>query len=165
MRLVRQDVVLSVEGFSHCLAVTTDLGPGFIVLRYSEMLYASWLLNSILLEPSCVPCTDANLHDALAFAQTVYLLDMKTGRLLVQKNGKKGKFELANGGTIFLDEIADMPLTTLADRLREVERTTILEALIRNQFNFLRTAQELGISRGTLYNKTISLGIYRPGHG
>lgn len=55
-------------------------------------------------------------------------------------------------------------VTTLADRLREVERTTILEALIRNQFNFRRTAQELGISRGTLYNKTISLGIYRPGH-
>lgn len=74
VRLVRQDVVLSVEGFSHCLAVATDLGPGFIVLRYSEMLYASWLLNSILLEPSCVPRTDANLLDALAFAQTVYLV-------------------------------------------------------------------------------------------
>lgn len=53
---------------------------------------------------------------------------------------------------------------TLADRLREVERTTILEALLRNQFNFRKTAQELGISRGTLYNKSVSLGIDRPGH-
>ena len=53
---------------------------------------------------------------------------------------------------------------TLADRLREVERTTILEALLRNQFNFRKTAQELGISRGTLYKKSVSLGIDRPGH-
>jgi len=37
-------------------------------------------------------------------------------------NGKKlGKFEMANGGTIFLDEIADMPLTTQAKILRALQ--------------------------------------------
>jgi len=34
---------------------------------------------------------------------------------------KKGKFEIANGGTIFLDEIGDMPLTTQAKLLRVLQ--------------------------------------------
>ncbi|WP_457570741.1 sigma-54 interaction domain-containing protein [Desulfovulcanus sp.] len=34
---------------------------------------------------------------------------------------KKGKFELANGGTIFLDEIGDMPLNTQAKLLRVLQ--------------------------------------------
>ncbi|MGV8059415.1 MAG: sigma-54 interaction domain-containing protein [Smithellaceae bacterium] len=34
---------------------------------------------------------------------------------------KKGKFEIANGGTIFLDEIGDMPLATQAKLLRVLQ--------------------------------------------
>ncbi|WP_123054096.1 sigma 54-interacting transcriptional regulator [Clostridium sp. JN-1] len=44
-----------------------------------------------------------------------------------KKGGKKGKFELANGGTIFLDEIGDMPMYMQVKLLkviqdREIER-------------------------------------------
>ena len=42
-----------------------------------------------------------------------------------KKGGKKGKFELANGGTIFLDEIGDMPLTMQAKILRVLQEQEI----------------------------------------
>jgi transcriptional regulator with PAS, ATPase and Fis domain len=37
------------------------------------------------------------------------------------KHGKPGKFELANGGTIFLDEIGDMPLNLQSKLLRVIQ--------------------------------------------
>ncbi|WP_227763893.1 sigma 54-interacting transcriptional regulator [Zhaonella formicivorans] len=40
------------------------------------------------------------------------------------RGGKPGKFELANGGTIFLDEIGDMPLAMQAKILRVLQEKT-----------------------------------------
>ena len=40
-------------------------------------------------------------------------------------NGKKGKFEIANGGTIFLDEIGDLPFHLQAKILRAIEYNSI----------------------------------------
>lgn len=42
-----------------------------------------------------------------------------------KKGGKMGKFEMANGGTIFLDEIGDMPLTMQAKILRVLQEREI----------------------------------------
>lgn len=42
-----------------------------------------------------------------------------------EKNGKKGFFEMANHGTIFLDEIGDMPLHLQAKLLHVLESQTI----------------------------------------
>jgi transcriptional regulator with PAS, ATPase and Fis domain len=43
-----------------------------------------------------------------------------------KKGGKPGKFELANGGTIFLDEIGDMPLT-MQTKLLSVLQERVVE--------------------------------------
>ena len=43
-----------------------------------------------------------------------------------RKGGKPGKFELANGGTIFLDEIGDMPLT-MQTKLLSVLQERVVE--------------------------------------
>ncbi|MDR1815875.1 MAG: sigma 54-interacting transcriptional regulator [Clostridiales Family XIII bacterium] len=42
------------------------------------------------------------------------------------KSGNPGKFELADGGTIFLDEIGDMPLDVQASLLRVIETREIV---------------------------------------
>ncbi len=42
-----------------------------------------------------------------------------------RRGGKKGKFELADGGTIFLDEIGDMPLVMQAKLLRVLQEGEI----------------------------------------
>ncbi|MCH3963217.1 MAG: sigma 54-interacting transcriptional regulator [Clostridium sp.] len=42
-----------------------------------------------------------------------------------KKGGKKGKFELANGGTIFLDEIGDMPMHMQVKLLRVIQNREI----------------------------------------
>ena len=42
-----------------------------------------------------------------------------------QRTGKSGKFEAAEGGTIFLDEIGDMPLDTQVYFLRILEERSI----------------------------------------
>ncbi|MDF2676369.1 MAG: sensory box sigma-54 dependent transcriptional regulator [Bacillota bacterium] len=42
------------------------------------------------------------------------------------KEGKPGKFELADGGTIFLDEIGDMPLDTQVSLLRVLQTKSLI---------------------------------------
>ena len=42
------------------------------------------------------------------------------------KEGKPGLFEMANGGTIFLDEISEIPITTQAKLLRVIEEGDVI---------------------------------------
>ncbi|MEG1497453.1 MAG: sigma 54-interacting transcriptional regulator [Clostridiales bacterium] len=43
-----------------------------------------------------------------------------------KKGGKPGKFEMASGGTIFLDEIGDMPLEQQISLLRVIQERTVV---------------------------------------
>lgn len=43
-----------------------------------------------------------------------------------KKGGAQGKFELANGGTIFLDEIGDMPIEAQINLLRVIQENEII---------------------------------------
>lgn len=51
------------------------------------------------------------------------------------KNGRTGKFELANGGTIFLDEIGDMPLDMQVKLLRVIQEKQFNRIGGSNVFN------------------------------
>jgi PAS domain S-box-containing protein len=51
-----------------------------------------------------------------------------------KRGGKQGKFELANYGTIFLDEIADMPLEAQAKLLRVLQEQEIEKLGSEKQF-------------------------------
>ncbi len=53
------------------------------------------------------------------------LFGYKKGAFTGANADKKGKFELANGGTIFLDEIGDMPLEAQSKLLRVLQEMSI----------------------------------------
>jgi Nif-specific regulatory protein len=53
------------------------------------------------------------------------LFGYKKGAFTGAVSDKKGKFQLANGGTIFLDEIGDMPLYLQAKLLRAIQEREI----------------------------------------
>jgi transcriptional regulator with PAS, ATPase and Fis domain len=72
------------------------------------------------------------------------------------KQGKPGKFQMSHGGTIFLDEIGDMPLTMQAKLLRVVEEHEVMRVggnrLLKLDFRIIAsTNQDLQamISKGS----------------
>lgn len=89
------------------------------------------------------------------------------------KNGKPGRFEMADGGTIFLDEIGDMSLTLQAKILRvlqerEFERVGGTKSVRVNVRILAATNKDLkkGISKGAfredLFYRLNVIGIHLP---
>jgi len=79
-----------------------------------------------------------------------------------RKGGKPGKFELANGGTIFLDEIGDMPLTMQTKLLsvlqeRVVERVGGTRLITTNVRVIAATNREL---ESMVFNKEFRQDLY-----
>jgi two-component system, NtrC family, response regulator AtoC len=70
-----------------------------------------------------IPMNCAALPDSILEAE---LFGYEKGAFTGANQAKVGLFEAANGGTIFLDEIGDMPLTTQAKVLRALESGEIL---------------------------------------
>jgi len=88
-------------------------------------------------------------------------------------SGRKGRFEMANGGTIFLDEIGDMPLSLQAKLLRVIQEkafekvgsdntitvnTRILAATNRN----IKSMADKGEFRGDLYYRLNVVPLHIP---
>ncbi len=90
-----------------------------------------------------------------------------------KKGGHPGKFELANGGTIFLDEIGDMPLDTQANLLRVLETKEVVRVgghdvikidvrVIAATHKNLKKEVERGNFRRDLYYRLNVMPIYTP---
>ncbi|RIV18021.1 PAS domain-containing protein [Alicyclobacillaceae bacterium I2511] len=93
--------------------ITGETGTGKEVLaQYIHYKSAQANTPFISVNTSAIP---ENLIESELFG---YEAGAFTGAL---RSGKPGQFELADGGTIFLDEIGDMPLTAQAKILRALE--------------------------------------------
>lgn len=89
------------------------------------------------------------------------------------KGGKKGKIELANHGTLFLDEVGDLPLNVQAMLLRTIEEKEILkigdERITRVDFRLicatnknLKELCEKGRFRHDLYYRLAGYLLFLP---
>jgi PAS domain S-box-containing protein len=90
-----------------------------------------------------------------------------------KRGGHPGKFELADGGTIFLDEIGDMPLDAQTSLLRVLQDQTVVRVgghnvipidvrVIAATHKDLKKEVELGNFRRDLYYRINVMPIYTP---
>ena len=90
-----------------------------------------------------------------------------------KRGGHPGKFELADGGTIFLDEIGDMPLDTQANLLRVLENKEVVRVgghdvipvnvrVIAATHKNLKEEVELGNFRRDLFYRLNVMPIHTP---
>ena len=89
------------------------------------------------------------------------------------KNGKPGRFEMADGGTIFLDEVGDMPISLQAKILRVIQereferlgdtrtRRVNVRILAATNKDLIKSIEE-GMFREDLYYRLNVIGIHLP---
>ena len=75
---------------------------------------------------------------------------------------KQGKFEQANGGTIFLDEIGDMSLIAQAKVLRALQESKVDVRVLAATNKNMQTEIEAGRFREDLYHRLSVIEIYVP---
>jgi two-component system, NtrC family, response regulator AtoC len=68
-----------------------------------------------------------------------------------------------NDPEVRLSGVVSTPLSSLSDQVAMTEKEIIEQALLQNNFSKTRTAQSLGISRVTLYNKLKKYDVGRHG--
>lgn len=75
---------------------------------------------------------------------------------------KKNEIDIASLPDNIVPSSGQSPPTSIKHSLQSVEAQTILKALKRNRYNRLKTAQDLGIHKSTLFRKIKKLGIPLP---
>lgn len=101
------------------ICITGESGTGKEVIA-NAIHYSSLRATKPFIKINCAAIPETLLESELFGYEQGAFTGAKTG-------GKAGKFEMANGGTVFMDEIGDMPLVMQAKLLRvlqeyEVER-------------------------------------------
>lgn len=100
-----------------CILIQGESGTG------KEILAQAIHSNSVRCNMPFIPINITTISDNLIESELFgYEKGSFTGGL---KEGKKGIFELANGGTIFIDEIGDAPYNIQVQLLRVLEENTI----------------------------------------
>src|SRR6266478_2902574 len=109
--------------------LTTEGQFGQMIGRSAEMRRAFEMGDRVAPTDSTVLILGESGTGKDLLAQEIHARSPRNGKAYVAVNGaaqqKKGKFELASGGTIFLDEIGDMNPVTQAKVLRVLENRTI----------------------------------------
>ncbi|MEA4807083.1 sigma-54-dependent Fis family transcriptional regulator [Acetobacterium wieringae] len=103
--------------FKKCILIEGESGTGKEMFAHA-IHRASAFSQGPFIVVNCA-CLPRDLVESELFG---YCKGAFTGAL---NEGKPGKFELAEGGTIFLDEIGEMPLEVQAKLLRVVETCTV----------------------------------------
>jgi len=126
--------------------------------------------NSSRLEKTFVPVNCAALPEALLESE---LFGYEKGAFTGAATRKLGKFEVASGGTIFLDEIADMSLPMQAKILRVVQEQSFERVggtksvkvdfrLITATNKDLEKAMAKGLFREDLYHRLNVVTVHLP---
>ncbi len=122
--------------------------------------------RSVTLAPEAVAALEAydwpgNIRELRQSVEAALTFD-PTGVTTVERDALPPAIRAAVGWPATGGKAADVDSTTLAETKREAEYHRITQALQKNGNNRLRTANELGISRMTLYKKLYKYGIIEP---
>lgn len=109
--------IRKVSDLNSTVLITGESGTGKELVARA-LHYHSERRNAPFVAINCAAIPDSLLESEL-FG---YVKGAFTG---ADKNGKMGKFELANGGVLFLDEIGDMPQYLQAKLLRVIQERKI----------------------------------------
>ncbi len=111
IRSLREQVELAAKGFSKVL-ITGESGAGKeLVARLLHELSARKDMPFVEVNCAAIP---QELIESELFGH-------EKGSFTGAQENRKGKFELADGGSLFLDEVGDMSLPTQAKVLRAIE--------------------------------------------